>query len=129
LKMDPRVRLFFFIVIASLASTVVRAQCNTLRPQINISFNTDQDCAPVTVTQFTITYFFNASQNPADIEIRYRWNDPANTVTTVNLGSGLIVGNLGTGPNSSFTANSTLRILIIMENAVSDLLRYCLLME
>lgn len=107
--MNPRlVRLFFLVCAATLGSmAVVWAQCNTLRPQINISFNTDQDCAPVTVTQFTITYFFNASQNPTDIEIRYRWNDPANTVTTVNLGSGLIVGNLGTGPNSSYTANST----------------------
>lgn len=106
--MIPRCRLFFLIPILMLSATaLVNAQCNTLRPQINISFNTDQDCAPVTVTQFTITYFFNASQNPADIEIRYEWNDPANTVTTVDLGTGLIVGNLGTGPNSSFTANAT----------------------
>lgn len=89
------------------AVAAAHAQCNTLRPQINISFNTDQDCAPVTVTQFTITYFFNASQNPADIVIRYEWNDPANTVTTVDLGSGLVVGSLGTGANSSYTANAT----------------------
>lgn len=107
-EMVPRIRSLFYIIIA-LAATGASAwaQCNTLRPQINISFNTDQDCAPVTVTQFTITYFFNASQNPNDIEIRYEWNDPANTVTTVNLGTGLIVGNLGTGPNSSYTANAT----------------------
>jgi gliding motility-associated-like protein len=106
--MNPYIRLFFFICAFLIGSTtLVWGQCNTLRPQINISFNTDQDCAPVTVTQFTITYFFNASQIPADIEIRYEWNDPANTVTTIDLGSGLIVGNLGTGPNSSYTANST----------------------
>lgn len=106
--MNPRLRILFFVCAVVLClPSVVRAQCNTLRPQINISFNTDQDCAPVTVTQFTITYFFNASQNPADIEIRYEWNDPANTVTTIDLGTGLIVGNLGTGPNSSYTANST----------------------
>ncbi|MFZ2906482.1 MAG: PKD domain-containing protein [Cyclobacteriaceae bacterium] len=83
------------------------AQCNALRPQIDISFNTDQDCAPVTVTQFTITYYFNVSQNPNDIEIMYEWNDPANTVTVINLGSGLIAGATASGPNTSFTANST----------------------
>lgn len=79
------------------------AQCNTLRPQIDISFNTDQDCAPVTVTQYTITYYFNVAQNPNDIEIMYEWNDPANTVTVIDLGSGLIAG----AGNTSFTANST----------------------
>lgn len=106
--MIPRIRLLFLIGVVTLGSTVwAWGQCNTLRPQINISFNTDQDCAPVTVTQFTITYFFNASQNPADIQIRYEWNDPANTVTNIDLGTGLVVGNLGTGPNSSYTANST----------------------
>ncbi len=81
----------------------VRAQCNTLRPQIDISFNTDQDCAPVTVTQYSITYYFNVAQNPNDIEIMYEWNDPANTVTVIDLGSGLIAG----GGNTEFTANST----------------------
>ena len=80
-----------------------QAQCNALRPQIDISFNTDQDCAPVTVTQYTITYFFNVAQNPNDIEIIYEWNDPANTVDVVNLGSGLIAG----AGNTSFTANAT----------------------
>lgn len=106
--MNPQIRLFFLVIFFVMGSIgVAQAQCNTLRPQINISFNTDQDCAPVTVTQFTITYFFNASQIPGDIEIRYEWNDPGNNVTTVDLGSGLIVGNLGTGPNSSYTANAT----------------------
>ncbi len=83
--------------------TEVHSQCNTLRPQIDISFNTDQDCAPVTVTQFTITYYFNVAQNPNDIEIIYEWNDPANTVTVIDLGSGLIAG----GGNTEFTANAT----------------------
>jgi len=53
------------------AHNAAYSQCNALRPQVSIDFNTDQDCAPVTVTQFQITYFFNAAQNPADIEIRY----------------------------------------------------------
>jgi hypothetical protein len=79
------------------------AQCNTLRPQVTIDFNTDQDCAPVTVTKYEITYYFNTAQNPADITIRYEWNDPANTVTVVNQGTGLVAG----AGNTSFTANST----------------------
>src|SRR5688572_7147707 len=84
-----------------------KAQCNELRPQINISFNTDQDCAPVTVTQYTITYFFNVPQDPNEIEIIYEWNDPANTVTIIDLGSGLVAGATALGANTSFTANST----------------------
>jgi hypothetical protein len=82
--MNPRLRLFFLISVVVLGSTSLAwAQCNVLRPQIDISFNTDQDCAPVTVTQFTITYYFIVSQNPADIEIQYEWNDPANTITVL----------------------------------------------
>ncbi len=81
----------------------VLAQCNALRPQIDISFNTDQDCAPVTVTQYAITYYFNVVQNPNDIEIIYEWNDPANTVDIINLSTGLLAG----AGNTSFTANST----------------------
>ena len=63
----------------------VQAQCSALRPQIDISFNTDQDCAPVTVTQYAITYYFNASQDPNEIEIIYEWNDPANTVDIIYI--------------------------------------------
>lgn len=87
----------FFLV------TEVSGQCNTLRPQIDISFNTDQDCAPVTVTQFTITYYFNVAQDPNDIVIMYEWNDPASTITTVDIGSGLIAA----AGNTSFTADAT----------------------
>lgn len=106
--MNPRLRLFFLVSVVVLGSTSLAwGQCNALRPQIDISFNTDQDCAPVTVTQFTITYYFNVSQNPADIEIQYEWNDPANTITVIDLGSGLIAGPSGSGPNTVFTANST----------------------
>jgi gliding motility-associated-like protein len=83
------------------------AQCNTLRPQIDISFNTDQDCAPVTVTQFTVTYYFNTPQDPNNIQIVYEWNDPTNAITIVDLGSGLIAGATTSGPNTAFTANAT----------------------
>lgn len=106
--MNPQVKLFFLVsvfILGSIASA--RGQCNALRPQIDISFNTDQDCAPVTVTQYTITYYFNAPQNPADIEIQYEWNDPGNTVTTIDLGTGLIAAATASGPNTAFTANAS----------------------
>ncbi len=66
------------------------SQCNALRSQIDITFNTDQDCAPTTVTDFTIKYFFNVAQNPNDIIIRFRWNDPTNAITNVDIFSGLV---------------------------------------
>ncbi|HEU5289514.1 MAG TPA: PKD domain-containing protein, partial [Cyclobacteriaceae bacterium] len=97
--------LSFFCVLLFAADVV--SQCNELRPQITISFNTDQDCAPVTVTEFTITYFFNVPQDPNNIEIFYEWNDPAGTVTVINIGSGLVPGTTTFGPNTSFTANAT----------------------
>ncbi len=60
-------------------------QCNTLRPQIDITFNTDQDCAPSSVTEYTIKYYFNVPQDPATIAILFEWNDPGNNTTLVNL--------------------------------------------
>jgi len=95
---------WYFLLFGSLSivSFSVNAQCNALRPQIDISFNTDQDCAPVIVTQFTITYYFNTPQDPNDIEIVYEWNDPGNNVDIINIGNGLIAG----PGNLSFTANA-----------------------
>ncbi|QSE96142.1 PKD domain-containing protein [Fulvivirga lutea] len=89
-----------FFLIASVNDAM--SQCNLLRSQIDVSFNTDQDCAPVTVTDFTVTYYFNAPQNPADIEIRFEWNDPGNQVSFINIGNGLIAG----GGNTEFTASA-----------------------
>jgi gliding motility-associated-like protein len=80
----------------------VKSQCNSLRPQIGLTFDTDQDCAPVTVTDYTITYFFNTAQNPADIEIRFEWNDPGNTISLINNGNGLIAA----AGNTEFTASA-----------------------
>lgn len=95
--------LFFFFIFSLVSVQLAFGQCNTLRSQVNISFNTDQDCAPVTVTEFQITYFFNVAQDPNSIEILYEWNDPNNTITVINLGSGLVAG----AGNTSFTANAT----------------------
>ncbi len=94
--------ILFFAVLNSLPIEVW-SQCNALRPQVTIDFNTDQDCAPVTVTKYEITYYFNTAQNPSSISIRYEWNDPANSVTVINQGSGLVAS----AGNTAFTANST----------------------
>lgn len=80
------------------------AQCSSIRQQRNITFNTDKDCAPVTVTDFTITYFFNTPQNPADVVIRFDWNDPGNNFDEYGQGDpGFSVG----GSNTEFTAVGT----------------------
>lgn len=89
---------FIFLLFAT---AELWAQCNALRNQYDISFNTDQDCSPVEVTQFEVTYHFNAPQNPADIQIMFQWNDPDDNITVVD-GSGLVVA----AENTSFTANA-----------------------
>lgn len=80
------------------------SQCSTIRQQRDISFNTDKDCAPVTVTNFTITYFFNVAQDPNDITIRFDWNDPGNTVNDYDNGDAVFVASAG---NTAFTATGT----------------------
>src|SRR5260221_11274912 len=78
------------------------AQCNALSSRRDIFFTPTLGCAPTSVNRFEITYYFTVPQNPADIQIQYQWNDPANTVTTVDSGSGLVVG----GGNTSFSADA-----------------------
>lgn len=77
-------------------------QCNLLSTTITKDFSADGICAPVTVDKFEITYSFNVAQNPADIEIEFRWNDPANTVEVVS-GGDLII----TNGNRTFQAIAT----------------------
>ncbi len=79
------------------------AQCNALSSRRDIFFTPTFGCAPSSVNRCEITYYFTLPQNPADIQIQYVWNDPANTVTTIDLSSGLIAG----AGNTSFTANAT----------------------
>ncbi|MEQ6168931.1 PKD domain-containing protein [Ekhidna sp. MALMAid0563] len=67
-------------------------QCSLLSTTISVDFSADGTCAPVTVNTFEVTYTFNAPQNPADIEIEFRWNDPGNTTETIS-GAGLTVSN------------------------------------
>ncbi len=93
------------IFICSLLATFESfAQCASLRQQRNITFNTDKDCAPVTVTDFTITYFFNSAQDPADIEIQFEWNDPGSNVDRYGQGDGPFSIN---SDNTEFTATGT----------------------
>lgn len=82
----------------------VFGQCNTLTTNRSIDFNTDQSCAPVTVTQFELTYNFSVPQDPDQIEIVYQWNDPANTVVVVNSSNGLTFD----PTHRSFTADRTM---------------------
>lgn len=86
------------------ASSALWAQCNTLSTNRSIDFKTDQDCAPVTVTQFELTYNFIVPQDPASIEIVYQWNDPSNKIEIVSIANGLIVD----PTEKSFTADRTM---------------------
>ena len=79
------------------------SQCNALSSRRDIFFTPTFGCAPTTVNRFEITYYFTLPQNPVDIQIEYQWNDPANTVTIIDSGSGLVVG----AGNTSFSANAT----------------------
>lgn len=91
-------------LLLGLSGYEVMAQCGALRQQRNITFNTDKDCAPVSVTDFTITYFFNVPQNPGEIEIRFEWNNPAGSINQYGLGDPEF---LIDGTNTEFTATGT----------------------
>lgn len=92
--------LLFFII--AFATVETWAQCDRLRSTVSIDFKADQDCAPVEITEFRITYSFSQAQDPASIQIVYEWNDPGNNRTIVNSGNGLVVAD----GNTSFTANA-----------------------
>lgn len=83
-------------------SVIGYGQCSVLSTAINKQFTADGTCAPVTANLFRVSYTFIAAQNPADIEIEFRWNDPGNTIETIS-GAGLTV----TGGNTIFEATAT----------------------
>ena len=58
-----------------LPTTGIYAQCNRLSSQKQITFTTDDKCAPVTVTEFRIKYTFDVIQNPLDVRIHFEWFD------------------------------------------------------
>jgi gliding motility-associated-like protein len=96
----------FFLALTGLLFFIADAtsQCNSLLTNIAINFQTDKDCAPVTVTRFTVTYQFDTPQDPNTIEIYYDWWDPANSITVRSLAT----GDLTVSPdNMSFTADGT----------------------
>lgn len=80
-------------IMLALIGLVGYSQCSLLSTTISVDFSADGTCAPVTVNTFEVTYTFNAAQTPADIQIQFVWNDPANTTETIALGSGLVVSN------------------------------------
>lgn len=96
-------RLFLVLIFSILGGPAAWAQCQALSTNFSLIFKTDRECAPVEVTEFSVTYNFNTPQVPGDIQIVYQWNDPLNSVTSVELGTGLIVS----PDNRSFTANAT----------------------
>jgi len=79
------------------------SQCNALRADRDITFSTDQDCAPTTVTDFTITYSFNVAQTPSTIGIMFEWNDPTNAFTFIDMSNGLVPS----AGDTKFTATGT----------------------
>src|SRR5258708_15329513 len=91
------------VLVLLLGHQVAFAQCNALSSRRDIFFTPTLGCAPTSVNRFEITFYFTVPQTPSSIQIQYVWNDPANTVTTVDSGSGLVVG----GGNTSFSANAT----------------------
>ena len=84
---------FALTILFWLFGLVAFCQCNLLSTSISVDFSANGTCAPVTVNTFDVTYTFNAAQTPADVTIRFIWNDPANTTEDIGLGSGLVVTN------------------------------------
>lgn len=94
-------RSFLILLLLVSATAGLQAQCDRLKSTFSIDFSTDQDCAPVAVTEFGVTYSFSSPQDPATIQIIYEWNDPTNAITIVDAFSGgLVVG----GGNTTFSA-------------------------
>ncbi|MDQ2658151.1 MAG: hypothetical protein M3Y60_12085, partial [Bacteroidota bacterium] len=73
-------RVFLLSVILIIACVKGFGQCNALTANRSIDFKTNQECAPVTVSQFELTYNFGLAQDPNSIEIVYQWNDPTNRI-------------------------------------------------
>lgn len=98
-----RIQLAFTTALLFLSIYSFSQNCSVLRPQRSVTFNTSGECAPVDVTDFTITYSFSIPQDPNDITIRFIWNDPTNSVMDVSNGGGLIA----TDGNTTFQATGT----------------------
>src|SRR5260221_1647502 len=100
-KNHIKIQLLLALVLL-LGHQVAFAQCNALSSRRDIFFTPTLGCAPTSVNRFEITFYFTVPQTPSSIQIQYVWNDPGNTVTTVDSGSGLVVG----GGNTSFSADA-----------------------
>ncbi|SNS78464.1 gliding motility-associated C-terminal domain-containing protein [Ekhidna lutea] len=67
-----------------LSGILAFGQCNLLSTDISKDFSASGVCAPVDVNTFRVVYTFNVAQNPSDIQIEFRWNDPGNTIETLS---------------------------------------------
>lgn len=96
-------RLIFFLILIS-GTGRVWAQCSNLLNNYQVDFVAPDLCAPTNVNTFSIQYNFINAQNPAGIQILFRWNDPANTETVVDqTGMTITNGNKSFKASASFT--------------------------
>ena len=103
--MKGAIHLFLAIIVGLLSFNLASyAQCNLLTNNRNVVYTVDGQCAPTTVTQFTITYEFLSAQVPADITIRFEWNDPGNNVDVFNDGD---IGFMSLLGDTQFQATSS----------------------
>ncbi len=97
-------KLLRYVIVCFLVGCTFKlhAQCDQLANNYFVNFEAPDLCAPTNVQYFTVRYSFLVSVDPSRIQIMYRWNDPANTISIVDA-SGLIV----TNSNRSFEATSS----------------------
>jgi|GEM_PF-531293 len=84
-------RYYCILCLLLFISSFAHSQCNLLTGNKQITYLVDGQCAPTTVTQFTIEYEFLSAQIPADISIRFEWNDPGTNVDIYSLGDAVFV--------------------------------------
>ncbi len=83
----------YFIVCFFVGCTFnLQAQCDQLANNYFVNFEAPDLCAPTNVQYFTVRYSFLVATDPSRIQIMYRWNDPANTITIIDA-SGITVTN------------------------------------
>ena len=76
-----------FVICLCMVLSNAYTQCNRLSSQKQITFTTDQRCAPVTVTEFRIKYTFDVPQVPTtDVRIRFEWNDIGLNISEFGVG-------------------------------------------
>ena len=70
------IRYLVLVYTLLLVPQLANGQCNVLTNNRNVTYTVDGQCAPTSVTEFTVEYEFLSAQVPADISILFEWNDP-----------------------------------------------------